>query len=237
MRKCYIFLILCICNVVPTKSFMYNSNVLLPIYKHRNNHQLTMKLDIDFNKSKKSLYNKFIRKNKYIPKIIRYFIHHKFSLKESELKHGRIAMLAVLGRICAETIHPVLALKLYSENLLVNSELVPSLFNGGLSKINCIFYILTFIYIFINELNHLINITDITSSHSMKNITVADNIIANNANINELKRIELEFGRIAMLLSVWFCYYEYTTKTSIINAELLAIYPWFVMFVFILVFT
>ena len=216
---------------------MYNSNVLLPIYKHRNNNQLTMKLDIDFSKSKKSLYNKFIRKNKYIPKIIRYFIHHKFSLKESELKHGRIAMLAVLGRICAETIHPALALKLYSENLLVNSELVPSLFNGGLSKINCIFYILTFIYIFINELNHLINITDITSSHSMKNITVADNIIVDNANINELKRIELEFGRIAMLLSVWFCYYEYNTKTSIINAELLAIYPWFVMFVFILVFT
>ena len=71
----------------------------------------------------------------------------------------------------------------------------------------------------------------------MKNITVADNIIVDNANINELKRIELEFGRIAMLLSVWFCYYEYNTKTSIINAELLAIYPWFVMFVFILVFT
>ena len=215
---------------------MYNDNLLLPIYKHRNNNQLTMKLDIDFNKSKKSIYNKFIRKNKYIPKIIRYFIHHKFSLKESELKHGRIAMLAVLGRICAETIHPVLALKLYSENLLVNSELVPSLFNGGLSKINCIFYILTFIYIFINELNHLINITDITSS-SNKNITVADNIITDNPNTNELKRIELEFGRIAMLLSVWFCYYEYTTKTSIINTELLAIYPWFVMFVFILVFT
>jgi len=236
MRKRYIFLILCICNVVPTKSFMYNDNLLLPIYKHRNNNQLTMKLDIDFNKSKKSIYNKFIRKNKYIPKIIRYFIHHKFSLKESELKHGRIAMLAVLGRICAETIHPVLALKLYSENLLVNSELVPSLFNGGLSKINCIFYILTFIYIFINELNHLINITDITSS-SNKNITVADNIITDNPNTNELKRIELEFGRIAMLLSVWFCYYEYTTKTSIINTELLAIYPWFVMFVFILVFT
>lgn len=71
----------------------------------------------------------------------------------------------------------------------------------------------------------------------MKNITVVDNIIADNANINELKRIELEFDRIAMLLSVWFCYYEYTTKTSIVNAELLAIYPWFVMFVFILVFT
>jgi hypothetical protein len=215
---------------------MYNSNVLSPIYKYRNNNQLTMKFNIDFNKSKKSIYNKFIRKNKYIPKIIRYFIHHKFSLKESELKHGRIAMLAVLGRICAETIHPILALKLYSENLLVNRELVPSLFNGGLSKINCIFYILTFIYIFINELNHLINITDITSP-SMKNITDVDNIIADNANINELKRIELEFGRIAMLLSVWFCYYEYTTKTSIVNAELLAIYPWFVMFAFILIFT
>ena len=144
-------MILYIFNADLTNSFMYNSNLLLPIYKHRNNNQLTMKFNIDFNKSKKSIYNKFIRKIKYIPKIIRYFIHHKFSLKESELKHCRIAMLVVLGRICAETIHHFLALKLYSENLLINRDLVPSLINGRLSKINCIFNILNFIYLFINE--------------------------------------------------------------------------------------
>ena len=92
-------------------------------------------------------------------------------------------------------------------------------------------------YIFIHKwINDLINIIDITSS-SNKNITIIDNIITDNPNTNELKRIELDFGRIAMLLSVWFCYYEYITKTSIINTELLVIYPWFIMFVFILIFT
>ena len=97
---------------------------------------------LNFNNIKKKTYKKLILNNKKNPKIVRYFIHNNFSLKESELKHGRIAILAVIGRIIAEIFHPVLALRLYSDNLLVNKELVPSFINGGLSNINSIFYIL-----------------------------------------------------------------------------------------------
>lgn len=193
-------------------------------------------MSLNFNNIKKKTYNKLIRNNKKIPKIVRYFIHRNFSLKESELKHGRIAMLAVLGRIFAEVIHPVLAIRLYANNLLVNNELVPSFINGGLSRINCIFYIFTLLYIALIELNHLIEITDISNN---KKINMCNNIILKNFNEEQekLQKIEINLGRVSMLLSLWFCYYEYTTKMSIINPELLVIYPWFVMFIYILIFT
>jgi len=192
-------------------------------------------MSLNFNGIKKKTYNKLIRNNKKIPKIVRYFIHRNFSLKESELKHGRIAMLAVLGRIFAEVIHPVLAIRLYADNLLVNNQLVPSFINGGLSRINCIFYIFVLLYIALIELNHVIEITDISNN---KKINTCDNFILKKFNEQEkLRKIEINFGRVSMLLSLWFCYYEYTTKMSIINSEYLVIYPWFVMFIFILIFT
>ena len=186
-------------------------------------------MSLNFNNMKKKTYNKLIRNNKKIPKIVRYFIHQNFSLKESELKHGRIAMLAVIGRVFAEVIHPVLAIRLYADNLLVNNELVPSFINGGLSRINCVFYIFVLLYVGVIELNHVISINNnvILKKYNEKTLKEQE----------ELKRIEVNFGRIAMLLSVWFCYYEYTTKYSIINPEILAMYPWFIIFVYILIFT
>lgn len=197
-------------------------------------------MSLNFKNIKKKTYKKLILNNKKIPKIVRYFIHRNFSLKVSELKHGRIAMLAVLGRIFAEVIHPVLALRLYADNLLVNKELVPSFINGGLSNINSIFYIFVLLYIAIIELNHVIEITDISSN---KNINESNNILTKKFNEktpeekNKIQKIETNFGRISMLLSTWFTYYEYTTHTSIINPELLALYPWLVIFIYILLFT
>lgn len=197
-------------------------------------------MSLNFKDIKKKTYKKLILNNKRIPKIVRYFIHRNFSLKVSELKHGRIAVLAVLGRIFAEVIHPVLALRLYADNLLVNKELVPSFINGGLSNINSIFYIFVLLYIAIIELNHVIEITDISSN---KNINESNNILTKKFNEktpeekDKIQKIETNFGRIAMLLSTWFTYYEYTTHTSIINPELLALYPWLVIFIYILIFT
>lgn len=197
-------------------------------------------MSLNFNDIKRKTYKKLILNNKKIPKIVRYFIHRNFSLKVSELKHGRIAMLSVLGRIFAEVIHPVLALRLYADNLLVNKELVPSFINGGLSNINSVFYIFALLYIAIIELNHVIEITDISSN---KNINECNNILTKKFNEktpeekNKIQKIETNFGRISMLLSTWFTYYEYTTHTSIINPELLALYPWLVIFIYILIFT
>ena len=125
MRIRYILSILLL-SLNSTQAFYHHyqtGNVLILKNQHT--------MSLNFNNIKKKTYNKLIRNNKNIPKIVRYFIHHNFSLKESELKHGRIAMLAVVGRVFAEVIYPVLAIRLYADNLLVNNELVPTYHNGG----------------------------------------------------------------------------------------------------------
>lgn len=178
------------------------------------------KLNIIKNKIKinnKKIYKKIILKNNKIPKLIRYIIHNNFSIKEAELKHARIAILAIIGRIFAEIIHPVIALNLYSKNLLVNNQLVPSFLNGGMENIHCVFYIFCIFYIFIIELNHLIDISDITN----KKIETNNIIIKNYKNLtdtqqNILTNLEINYGRLSMLLSPLFAYYELITKNQII---------------------
>ena len=180
------------------------------------------KLNIIKNKIKinnKKIYKKIILKNNKIPKLIRYIIHNNFSIKEAELKHARIAILAIIGRIFAEIIHPVIALNLYSKNLLVNNKLVPSFLNGGMDNIHCVFYIFCIFYIFIIELNHLIDISDIANKN--KKIETNNIIIKNYKNLtdtqqNILTNLEINYGRLSMLLSPLFAYYELITKNPII---------------------
>jgi len=180
--------------------------------------------------------------NKKIPNILRYCISN-FSLKDSELKHSRIAMLAIIGRISAESIHPILANKLYSENLLVNNELVPSIFNGGLNKIHPIFYIFTLFYIFLIELNNLIAISDLTNTTKINtnNISPFDplNIYNSKSDIDKkfIQYNEINIGRISMVISTWFTYYEYVTQKNVINPELLSLYPWVILSIIISLYT
>lgn len=202
MNKKYIFVFL---FITLTEGFMFDN-----------------KLNIIKNKIKinnKKIYKKIILKNDKIPKLIRYIIHNNFSIKEAELKHARIAILAIIGRIFAEIIHPVIALNLYSKNLLVNNQLVPSFLNGGMENIHCVFYIFCIFYIFINELNHLIDISDIANKN--KKIETNNIIIKNYKNLtdtqqNILTNLEINYGRLSMLLSPLFAYYELITKNPII---------------------
>jgi|TARA_Y100000389_G_scaffold144146_1_gene142475 hypothetical protein len=174
--------------------------------------------------------------NKKIPNILRYTINN-FSLKDSELKHSRIAMLAIIGRISAESIHPILANKLYSENLLVNNELVPSIFNGGLNKIHPIFYIFTLLYIFLIELNSLISISDLTNTkkNNTNNISPFDPLNIYNSKSDIDKRFiqynEINIGRLSMVISTWFTYYEFVTQKNVINPELSSLYPWVILII------
>ena len=113
----------------------------------------------------------------------------------------------------------MIALNLYSKNLLVNNQLVPSFLNGGMENIHCVFYIFCIFYIFIIELNHLIDISDITNKN--KKIETNNIIIKNYKNLtdtqqNILTNLEINYGRLSMLLSPLFAYYELITKNPII---------------------
>ena len=153
------------------------------------------------------LSNNKVLDNSKIPVIFKYTIK-KFSLKDSELKHSRIAILAVIGRISAESIHPIIADKLYSDNLLINNELVPSILNGGLNKIHPIFYIFTFMYIFLIEFNNLIELLDINNIKKNNNNSSFDPLDLYNSKCDIDKRFikynEINIGRFAMVFSIWF---------------------------------
>lgn len=56
-------------------------------------------------------------------------------LKESEVKHGRLAMLAALGWPAAELLHPFIAQASHFPNLLSDGSQAPNLLNGGLDRI------------------------------------------------------------------------------------------------------
>jgi|TARA_Y100000389_G_scaffold193749_1_gene222877 hypothetical protein len=234
----YLFLILINlvnCFILPNNNLNIITNNKLKL--HCSNKKIENKIE----NKKKDIYNNLIYKNEKIPKIIRYYIHNNYSLKDSELKHGRIAILAVIGRISAEILHPKIAYSLYAKNLLVNDKIVPSFINGGLENINPLFYMLIGTYIFIFELNELIEKSDITKVKKNTENLIYDPLNPCNY-VSEtekelIKGYELDLGRIAMLLSTFYTYYEYTTNNSIINPELLKLYPYLIGGIFIQVFT
>eukprot|EP00640_Fibrocapsa_japonica_P007258 CAMPEP_0113953170 /NCGR_PEP_ID=MMETSP1339-20121228/90835_1 /TAXON_ID=94617 /ORGANISM="Fibrocapsa japonica" /LENGTH=197 /DNA_ID=CAMNT_0000961883 /DNA_START=16 /DNA_END=609 /DNA_ORIENTATION=- /assembly_acc=CAM_ASM_000762 len=56
-------------------------------------------------------------------------------MREAEVKHARLAMLAAIGWPAAEKIHGGLAAGLNLDNLLANDVFAPSVLNGGLGNL------------------------------------------------------------------------------------------------------
>ena len=97
-------------------------------------------------------------------------------------------------------------------------------------------------YIFLIELNNLIEISDISYvKKKNNNISSFDplNIYNDKTEIQKMfiQKNEIYFGRISMILSTWFSYYEYVSKKNIINDELLIIYPWLILGIIIVLYT
>jgi hypothetical protein len=63
--------------------------------------------------------------------------------REAELKHGRLAMLAALGWPVSEYAQPIISKALGAPDLLAAGEKAPSLLNGGLDRINPLFFMVT----------------------------------------------------------------------------------------------
>jgi len=61
--------------------------------------------------------------------------------REAELKHGRLAMLATVGWVVSELTHNSLALTFGKDNILGSNDQVPSVLNGGLDKVNPLFWV------------------------------------------------------------------------------------------------
>lgn len=57
-------------------------------------------------------------------------------MREAELKHGRLAVLAMAGWTLSELLHPIIANMFGMENKLVEGVFAPTIFNTGLNDLN-----------------------------------------------------------------------------------------------------
>lgn len=141
------------------------------------------------------------------------------SMYESELKHGRIAMLAGLGFAASELLHPRLATMLGLPNLMAEGGCAPTLLNGGLlnplllSSLAVIFGIMSFVDITIPKKTGLpgyygfdpLKLGDVQFSSFAKSLLRSD--------VEWVAEAEIKHSRVAMLVVVYMAVREFLTHT------------------------
>jgi len=138
--------------------------------------------------------------------------------REAELKHGRLAMLAAAGWPVSELVQPYLSKILGQPDLLAAGEKAPSILNGGLDRINPVFFMGIIIFTATVESVALKAAKgpewipgdlgfDPLGLYTGKSEPVKRDL--------ELK--ELNNGRLAMLAITAYALEEFLTKASVIN--------------------
>lgn len=141
--------------------------------------------------------------------------------REAEIKHGRLAMLATVGWPISELFHPYLSEITQNTNILSVNNKVPSILNGGLEKINPIFFMS--IIVFTSTIESISLNKD--SSNYFDDRIPGDygfdplNFYNNKGEFTKrnLELKELNNGRLAMLAITYFAFNEFITNNPIVT--------------------
>ena len=141
-------------------------------------------------------------------------------LRDAELKHGRLAMVAAVGWPLAEAWDSKLAQLLGLPDILAsNGGLNPSLLNGGLESINPIFFLAVIIFsgavesVAINKIraqDYIPGDLGFDPLNIYKSVGSAEKQ-------RELELKELNNGRLAMIAITGYAAQEFVTKVSIVG--------------------
>ena len=136
--------------------------------------------------------------------------------REAEIKHGRLAMLGSVGWPLAELYHPYLSKIMNGDNLLTVGGKVPSLLNGGLDKINPVFFMAIIIFTATLDSTSIAKNYNIDSIPGDLGFDPLNIYTTNNVkNKSELELKELNNGRLAMLAITYYAISEFITNTPI----------------------
>jgi len=138
--------------------------------------------------------------------------------REAELKHGRLAMLAAAGWPVSELVQPWLSKAVGAPDLLTAGEKAPSLANGGLDKINPIFFMAIIIF---SATVESVALKQARSADFIPGDLGFDPLSIYTGKAPEVKRDlelkELNNGRLAMLAITYYALEEFVTKASVVT--------------------
>jgi hypothetical protein len=130
--------------------------------------------------------------------------------RRAELKHARIAMLAAIGWPLAEIFDKTLAQAWHLPALLNTADRVPSILNGGLDKINPLYWLA---------------VLSVAAAIEIKSGEVDLNWDPLSFNNKNMELAEVVNGRLAMLAIVGFALQEFVTKVGVVHETPLFFYP------------
>jgi hypothetical protein len=139
--------------------------------------------------------------------------------REAETKHGRLAMLAAVGWPISELAQPYLAKLTNSPDLLTGNEQAPSLLNGGLDRVNPLFFMAVIVF------SATVEATALKLDRTSAEYTPGDlgfdplNLYTGESESKkrELELKELNNGRLAMIAIVVYAFQEFIAKDSVIT--------------------
>jgi len=130
--------------------------------------------------------------------------------REAELKHSRIAMLAVIGWPVSELLDRPLAQMFHLDPLLGSGDRVPSILNGGLDRVNPLYWV--FVLAIASSVELLQMNRDDATSWDPLGLYPEDT-----REQNQLKQVEIDNGRLAMLGITGFAIQEFFTNTAVME--------------------
>lgn len=137
--------------------------------------------------------------------------------REAELKHGRLAMLAAAGWPVSELLQPIISKAIGAPDLLAAGEKAPSVLNGGLDKINPLFFM--GIIVFTATVESLAFGAGSIENGRQPGDLGFDPLSLYRGKTEDVKRDlelkELNNGRLAMLAITGFAISEFVTKAPV----------------------
>jgi hypothetical protein len=142
--------------------------------------------------------------------------------RTAEIKHARLAMLAAAGWPIAELFDRKIAYALDLKRLLVFQDRVPSVLNGGLSRIPSVYWVTVFCLAAVMEAIGFVK--EFESKQAGQEYTPGDlgfdplNLFGKSEQERKFKlEAELFNGRLGMLAITGFAIQEWWTQNSVIN--------------------